>query len=851
MIDTLELTLRSEQTGIRANRIIIRTVCRMEFNAPSCVHDLCLTSHTISGIQSKFSKLEGNALADVDEFCYLGSIISKDEGANADVMMLNPYGCETWKVSSSITGKLQVRNGDILANTYSSQLTLKSEEENGAGLAISSEEKTQILLKGACNGTRKGSTLDAMRKLMCDDSFRPTVSPQWAGYQLIFGSTVHSGFLDPQTPQRATWWSATTSHVLPASADLGKPGSSRQKRSKPTHGEAAENQFTRAVIEGGDIDGTISPSRWDICKDGGWFHIKVKLFLLQRALSFAPEAGCVADKGSGLPRRPRSTAIIPAEPHKKTVILEQSTNPDIPTQDWKVIRVSQHVGSSRRIVVILILLRMEVGREEHGLVQEPWIHQERQMGADANAHHTVWSSSDVNARENAVETINQAFKHATSQSCKQNMHKGRCRPPWWSANIAKSRKENRKLDFLQDKRRVGSWTTSSQETLETVNLRQTGSTGPGGVIPADVQHNAVYLMPWLTRIYDACLKWSYRYIRTLDQIKTNHLTASQHAYMKGKSAETALHSLVCHIEKTITQGEYTLVAFLDIEGAFNNVHPESITTALTGIHQFKLSDSAKCLGIILDSYTRNSKWLIDMVINPILLYGGKNSSYISSPPQSPFLSRWLPIDLMAQETLYNFGTWHMIQSGHSPILNCLGEIPDNIDYCIAKPEYKVFTDGSKSNHSVGGGFYIVHSGSLFPWIPGHQQISGNTIADSLATLGSSLAREHTDTFVFNLQTLDTWTNEPTGRQPTILKPTVIPSPRRREYNSLPLSFYFLHNLSDLSEVSQRDQILDPSVSPVMRGHTATLLINVNRSRRQKLSDANFEMLVLRKANSGN
>lgn len=60
---------------------------------------------------------------------------------------------------------------------------------------------------------------------------------------------------------------------------------------------------------------------------------------------------------------------------------------------------------------------------------------------------------------------------------------------------------------------------------------------------------------------------------------------NQHAYLKGKSVETALSDVVCNIEKSLHYKEYTLASFLDIEGAFNNIYSDSIHEALvkTGI----------------------------------------------------------------------------------------------------------------------------------------------------------------------------------------------------------------------------------------------------------------------------
>jgi len=56
---------------------------------------------------------------------------------------------------------------------------------------------------------------------------------------------------------------------------------------------------------------------------------------------------------------------------------------------------------------------------------------------------------------------------------------------------------------------------------------------------------------------------------------------AQHAYRRGRSTDTALHSLVFSIERSFRNKVYSLAAFLDIESAFNNVTPTAITGALT------------------------------------------------------------------------------------------------------------------------------------------------------------------------------------------------------------------------------------------------------------------------------
>ncbi|XP_036327418.1 uncharacterized protein LOC118740028 [Rhagoletis pomonella] len=67
--------------------------------------------------------------------------------------------------------------------------------------------------------------------------------------------------------------------------------------------------------------------------------------------------------------------------------------------------------------------------------------------------------------------------------------------------------------------------------------------------------------------------------------KTSNLSCSQHAYLKGKSTETALHEVVRTIESSLYYKQFTMESFIDIEGAFNNVSADSIHEALmeTGI----------------------------------------------------------------------------------------------------------------------------------------------------------------------------------------------------------------------------------------------------------------------------
>ncbi|MCP3662523.1 MAG: RNA-directed DNA polymerase [Gammaproteobacteria bacterium] len=150
--------------------------------------------------------------------------------------------------------------------------------------------------------------------------------------------------------------------------------------------------------------------------------------------------------------------------------------------------------------------------------------------------------------------------------------------------------------------------------------------GPDMIFPALLQHGSDILSSLLCTVFRACLALGYvprswrkalvvfipkagrpsymvakafrsisltsfllkamerlidRYIR--DELLVGRpLHANQHAYVAGRSTETALHSLVTQIEMALSDRHYALVVFFDIEGAFDNATFESMETALQG-----------------------------------------------------------------------------------------------------------------------------------------------------------------------------------------------------------------------------------------------------------------------------
>jgi hypothetical protein len=62
-------------------------------------------------------------------------------------------------------------------------------------------------------------------------------------------------------------------------------------------------------------------------------------------------------------------------------------------------------------------------------------------------------------------------------------------------------------------------------------------------------------------------------------LKDYPLNPMQHAYLKCKSTETALHDLVYKIDGSLAQKEFALGVFFDVEGAFDNTSFESMDDA--------------------------------------------------------------------------------------------------------------------------------------------------------------------------------------------------------------------------------------------------------------------------------
>lgn len=175
------------------------------------------------------------------------------------------------------------------------------------------------------------------------------------------------------------------------------------------------------------------------------------------------------------------------------------------------------------------------------------------------------------------------------------------------------------------------------------------SAGPDGIIPAQLQEALHLSCSWLGVIFRGCLMlgvipdvWKQTKVvfipkagkcshvkpkdfrpislssfvlktfeRLLDihirsNLPRNLLSSSQHAYMKGRSTETALYSIVEELENSLEKKVFALGTFLDIEGAFNNILPAAILRSLRDLGVDNLV--TRLIGKLLVDRTVKAEW---------------------------------------------------------------------------------------------------------------------------------------------------------------------------------------------------------------------------------------------------
>lgn len=135
-------------------------------------------------------------------------------------------------------------------------------------------------------------------------------------------------------------------------------------------------------------------------------------------------------------------------------------------------------------------------------------------------------------------------------------------------------------------------------------------------------------------------------------LKQRPLHLNQHAFQPGKSCESALHQLVTRVENSLENKEIALVAFLDIEGAFDHTSFNSIVRA-AGQHMI---DDTIC------------RWIKSMLkhrtINSTIAETSKKVTATKGCPQGGVLSPLL-WNLVVDELLRNLNERGYLTLGYA------------------------------------------------------------------------------------------------------------------------------------------------------------------------------------------
>lgn len=163
-----------------------------------------------------------------------------------------------------------------------------------------------------------------------------------------------------------------------------------------------------------------------------------------------------------------------------------------------------------------------------------------------------------------------------------------------------------------------------------------------------------FLLKGLEKIID-------RHIRDkLDTLDPLHV--SQHAFQKGRSTETALHNVVTLAEKAISDKEYMMSTFLDIEGAFDNITFNAINRHL---NTYEISPHVK-------------SWIKFMLSHRTICYTGQGTQVYATAtkgtPQGGVLSPLLWIIIM-NSLLRRLNEQGFRTTGYADDLNinCIGK----------------------------------------------------------------------------------------------------------------------------------------------------------------------------------
>ncbi|KAH8345346.1 hypothetical protein KR084_005021, partial [Drosophila pseudotakahashii] len=332
----------------------------------------------------------------------------------------------------------------------------------------------------------------------------------------------------------------TRYRVLLGLIDRGNP----ENRISKNKWKAVESQLSliclRMVRE--------NPGSSPCCMDAGWYQGSVKVVACDNQRSADPYKQATAKLGAvyeganivaldwcDVPSRPRARIWLPAAitAPEDILFMLQECNPHLPTKDWKVVKVEEHAGDVNQAIVVLNKESVAPIDAARGVLN---------YGFSA-VHIKIYkgdSSSTGSPASNPAEQV--LAEEAEAPGVPEDGYSTDS-----TGTDSTSRTASHKL---------------AEKNFPDHFCSRRATNGVAG--------NKSCFHPQGREGHPYCS----------EGFQTDKSDA-QHAYTKGKSTESVLHLVVSNIEKSLSIQEYTLIAFLDIEEAFNNVLPTAITESLT------------------------------------------------------------------------------------------------------------------------------------------------------------------------------------------------------------------------------------------------------------------------------
>lgn len=199
---------------------------------------------------------------------------------------------------------------------------------------------------------------------------------------------------------------AKTSNRTGRNANRRKTKITQETLPKAANSEITKSGITVAVIDKGFADGSISVRNWKkvevalasvfcqvlkenpgpppSCTDGGWYQGGIKLIVCSDLRSVElykisiSKIGAIWDTAKlevvskeDIPYIQRYRTTIPKEPSDPKLIMEMISvsNPELPTEDWKLVRLEERKGDFSKAIFVLNKESQDLLLKSRGVIQ--------------------------------------------------------------------------------------------------------------------------------------------------------------------------------------------------------------------------------------------------------------------------------------------------------------------------------------------------------------------------------------------------------------------------------------------------------------------------------------------------